>query len=897
MAKTDWNLRDTIRPEDMNELGQEINEHGGKIAEQGLVISEHDKTILEQGTKITEQGKSISVLENRLDTEEYAEITLQPGLQAVKVERDARFRLGSIKGRTLINLLGSAGGCEDVYQWGAAQATSTFDSTNKIYGNNSIKLAIASGYTVGNIYKSIPVTVGKCYIFVGELKNGTAINARLEIFNKDGNINLAQSDFVTDKTKFNTAYTKITAQEDMLTLSATIYGSGGEHAFIDGLRLYEITQAEYDELDIITLDQVAAKYPFVPVGINGVENPYVIRCGENLLPPFYEWVITPQARVISPYSLSISNTAGQQNSYVTINVLPNTQYTLSGDVKGGTTSTGGYFTIGWMNQEDEYILWEANIFTGGSPKTVTSPSNAVKANVTCAVTADIGKYSFLNPMLTLGIESRPFKPREDAMLAFQTELHANPHMGAEPDELFENNGQYFKLSKWKKVELNGSLDWLRVHVSGTGFKGVIAPAFTLSDNVYSHTGYVTRFDGLQLPRVTSPELINKADVHYLDINNIVVSIANADSGWGDVYTPTADEIKAYFNGWKLFDTSNGSSWTTPYNRSDGLNKGWAKIYSGIGTEGTGQSAGTVAGSGTTVLPTVINDMSYAQYNLLYRLARETVEPVVSEGCLKLSEGDNLVEVGTGIVLRERAYPAYYAEGGVGYYWLNNYAVDSVVGGNNTFKYLSNDIRYIYNGNKSEKSKWATIKNHSSASSNGEIAFITAADYDQFGTYSVTYLKLDKSPIVPISGSVAVNEKAQLSNLTAGIAEALHGVSVLTMKKADMDKLPSVVNWIYPTLLNGWTLSSNGAFPAQYHKYENGIVHMNGIVNSGTSGSIIFNLPPGYRPKKTHRISAVISSGTNFNFAFFDVTANGNVTATFSGNVMHLPLHCSFLAEQ
>lgn len=34
MAKTDWNLRDIVRPEEMNELGQEVNEHGGKIAEQ-----------------------------------------------------------------------------------------------------------------------------------------------------------------------------------------------------------------------------------------------------------------------------------------------------------------------------------------------------------------------------------------------------------------------------------------------------------------------------------------------------------------------------------------------------------------------------------------------------------------------------------------------------------------------------------------------------------------------------------------------------------------------------------------------------------------------------------------------------------------------------------------------
>ena len=65
-----------------------------------------------------------------------------------------------------------------------------------------------------------------------------------------------------------------------------------------------------------------------------------------------------------------------------------------------------------------------------------------------------------NPMLTLGSsEAKPFKPRGDAMLAFQTDLYADPLTGANADEVFEKDGQYFKLVKWKKIVLDGTLGW------------------------------------------------------------------------------------------------------------------------------------------------------------------------------------------------------------------------------------------------------------------------------------------------------------------------------------------------------------------------------------------------------------------------------------------------------
>ncbi|CAH8242819.1 hypothetical protein WJ0W_000002 [Paenibacillus melissococcoides] len=44
---------------------------------------------------------------------------IKPGLQVVEVENDTPFQMGEIKGRTLINLLGRVGDCENTADWSA----------------------------------------------------------------------------------------------------------------------------------------------------------------------------------------------------------------------------------------------------------------------------------------------------------------------------------------------------------------------------------------------------------------------------------------------------------------------------------------------------------------------------------------------------------------------------------------------------------------------------------------------------------------------------------------------------------------------------------------------------------------------------------------------------------
>ncbi|MNW56016.1 hypothetical protein D3C74_337140 [compost metagenome] len=240
--------------------------------------------------------------------------------------------------------------------------------------------------------------------------------------------------------------------------------------------------------------------------------------------------------------------------------------------------------------------------------------------------------------------------------------------------------------------------------------------------------------------------------------------------------------------------------------------------------------------------------NWSPYNLLYHLAKETVEPVVSEGCLTLTEGENVVEVGTGIVLRELANP----KGDV----YGNYQFNLRLAGweSTRMQFEAESILAIMKNNNRDYD-WHTEVDPVGAY--GKVkAVISVSNYDQSATYSVTYIKLDKSPIQPITGTLAANEKAQISDLTAGVAEALQRVSVVEQKKADED----APGWITPTLINGFSYNNLGVNHNGYYKDSSGRVWLSlALVGVLPQGTQMFVLPFGYRPR-----TRVFVAGTNAN---------------------------------
>lgn len=94
-------------------------------------------------------------------------------------------------------------------------------------------------------------------------------------------------------------------------------------------------------------------------------------------------------------------------------------------------------------------------------------------------------------------------------------------------------------------------------------------------------------------------------------------------------------------------------------------------------------------------------------------------------------------------------------------------------------------------------------------------------------------------------------------------------------------------WITPTLLNGWVVY-NTVFQQPGYMKSNGVVYLKGLVKLGAVGSVIFQLPVGYRP--SHQvILAVIADNA---IGRLDIDANGNVIHQVGGTGF-FQLDCSF----
>lgn len=69
------------------------------------------------------------------------------------------------------------------------------------------------------------------------------------------------------------------------------------------------------------------------------------------------------------------------------------------------------------------------------------------------------------------------------------------------------------------------------------------------------------------------------------------------------------------------------------------------------------------------------------------------------------------------------------------------------------------------------------------------------------------------------------------------------------------------NWISPALQNGWVDYGSGFSEAAYFRDSLGVVHLRGLVKSGTVGwstGVIFTLPTGYRPSR-NQVFATLSN--------------------------------------
>ncbi|NUU73852.1 hypothetical protein [Paenibacillus xylanilyticus] len=783
--------------------------------------------------------ENIIELAERVDVPKRSALTLQPGMQTVRAEQDAPFALTGLTGRTLVNLLGRDGNFEDASKWSLASCSLTLDNTSFLYGSSSGKATTTGTNSSGLVRRKtlVPIDNTKYYIAIVEIKNTDATSAYLRVMKPDYSATLKSSTPKTNKGSYLLHYVKL-SPADLVGLNSISfdlvfpYVNTGSVINFDGGGVYEVDKALYDRIGVdVTESSIRNYLPYVD-SVQPVRNPYAIRYGENLLPPFYDgWQNTPRndstgkGTIISPYEYSV--VANAEESWIGspwIPAIPGKSYTLSAN------HTGQIQLV--FTDKDKVAIINSG-YSANQSASLIAPDNVAYVVVYFRNTGlAAGTFSIKNPMLTLDTTTKSFKPREDAMIALQTDLFADPLTGANADEVFEKDGQYFKLKKWDHITLDGEKAWVFNVNEAAGVK-VVYFLLSVPYNPVTWNPVAVKYDGKILARTASGS--DRLNGSSEEPRLIILSISSADSGWGDAYTPTADEIKAYFMGWVMTTQESWSTAPVQYNGTG--TKGWVRrwLNASQGNPSTVGSIGTwVDMSATPTVPTTMS-AGFTPYQLVYQLATPTVEPITSEGQLTLIEGNNQVEVGTGIVLREATKPVMTKVGSIEYYHFNN--TDSGV--NNPFKYRVEKILNIYVNGK--RASGVVVKNEKEAYGNQD-AHIEGKDFIKDGAYTATYLMLDRSPIAPLIGSVPDNEKALLTDLVQDIQQANTRLSVVESKKEEKDAHA----WITPTLLNGWVSESTEKI--RYIKIGR-VCYIEGRVSGGASGNAIqlFTLAEGYRP--------------------------------------------------
>ncbi|URJ46756.1 hypothetical protein MF628_001322 [Paenibacillus polymyxa] len=827
----------------------------------------------------------VNEIKKRLDTTERKAVTLEPGVQIVHAEKASPFSLTGLNGRTLVNLLGRWGNLSRLMGVTPYQADIELDTLNKGTMPNSLKVTIKPGYTVGvGFYSNFKFLSGKYYVAIVRAKVGNATDAGISAPNA-----LVESKvIVTDKTKFATAWFRMAPTSDIITnIDLVTQGTVGQYSYFEAARIYEISAAEYTALATMTDDQIDNKYPYVD-SVMPVRNPYAIRHGANLLPAFYEWSRTGHTVFISDaYTTSGTLVSGAigTDAYMVyyLDAVPNLEYTLT-----NPADSNGFIRISTFDKNA--VRLQGMFVKPGESKTIKLGPSAVRMGINISgVTSYTDEFdtnqwtwaagtvrNFKKPMLNIGNTAKPFKPREDSMLALQTDLYADPVTGANADTVFEKDGQYFKSKKWRGVTLDGSLAWMYGDAIAAGMKQV--KVVGLVTGGIAASGTATKYDGKIIPQGSTGSV---ADTNAVTgAGDFYISIPNTDSGWGDNYTPTADEIKAYFMGWRMYPDKQDAA-TALYDDSLGVVKYWAYRLDGV----TALGGGGMGGATTTVPST--QAPNWTPYQLVYQLATPTVEPIISEGQLTFTEGENPVEVGTGIVLREPSKPVPYQEGAqITNRWAMNKLTSSWP---NPFKNLPRKALQVYGNGFSESFNTGTTGDL--ANWYGGVYIDQLYAYAPEKSYSVTYLMAAPSPVVPFTGNYAANEKTLLADLVDSVQQNTARVSVLENKKADKDSMP--VRY-YPTLINGWAKYFD--YSPSFYKDSSGVVHLEGIVQNGVMDKAIFVLPIGFRPKNSPLVTGVASHNQTSS-SRIEVGADGQVIVYNASSVWTNLSDVSFLAEQ
>jgi hypothetical protein len=484
--------------------------------------------------------------------------------------------------------------------------------------------------------------------------------------------------------------TASTINTDYISLDITLKQGATLHDPV--LPLFEVDATDYANI-LVSWDEnaVMSRFPKVQ-GVQHLQNLAVIAEGENLLPPFSDpaWILHADIKVVGQYELELNATAAWRIAYVIIPAVPNRSFRFD-VVRSGSEE---YTYLATLDSKGSIISEIGYSKLSTISKTTESNCSFIKIGLS---SASSGKFTFTNPMLTIGSTAKPFVPRNPSYLFAQTKLG---QIGTVKDSLFKNDGNWQLVERVKKdVVLDGSLGWL-YNADFVGYKQFQIP---FSGHTSGGKLAVTRFDGFLQTDTSLNEFLVGFTTSYLRI-----SVHDYLTGFGETYTPTVDEIKAYFNGWQAKTVD-----------ANGKPTAWRSL--GDGTDAPTQ---TLAYVSTNKAP------NFTPYKLSYVLANPQTTNVnhLVEGDIAVS-GSTQVEVTSGVVVREKATVVLNG----GYALINDSAY------NNKLKNKAAKIYDVYKGSQKD-TVWTKIN---TVAHGTERVYTLQANYDATQDYYVTYLVLDR----------------------------------------------------------------------------------------------------------------------------------------------------------
>lgn len=751
----------------------------------------------------------ITALEKRLDDEEVRDFTISNRLSVVHTDQATSLHITKLEGRTVVNHLPLF----DSGLWAIAANHTVLSATElEVEGNTTTP---PQGQTAFTLKRVKPNTT---YTLSVDKDDGVRVN----FTPRDASNNILSYNPIDGTARSMTITTPSNVDNIAISIDANLR--------LGTFRVRNVILVEHSQ-----------PQEFV-VGMKNLSGFYMKRYGKNLIPPFNEWdSINSLANVIEPYKLELTSDAPFTNpSEVIIPCLPNQTYSRNIVIS----------RVGESYMQVSTLDAEGNVLTANTLQTFTTESNATHLRIRVYKNqAATGTFIWENPVLNLGSEPIPFEPQNSDYLFADVELASNANA---KDVLEYRDGRYWKVKRFNKIVLDGSYEWRRTGtLSGWRIIAVPKANGVALDRLYGEFPNVVRYDGLRLiPGALSADGANVVGAGVWNnpdnpIDSFAITVADADSGWISGVEPNANAVKALMNGWRATN-HNGTRYTY-----------WAPILS----------------SGS-----VVNDENYVANNkapgwtgwamLQYQLADSVVEDVTDkvEGAISLYEGDNQVEMGEAVVVREDATPS---QSSTGEFWIINDT--SSLHAASALRYPVEDFVAVYR-NGQQDSSWEKF---TGTNTNGKWKLrILSNLYDPSASYSVTYIAEPyqySANAQSVDVQYTANVKTALDRTIQDVADLSTRVSAVPSIYARKGQEP----WIEPTLLNGWS----GV--ARYYKDEFGTVHATCSISGGiaTSGTVLFVLPEGYRPDISPSrtfVAYTTTSAPTPDIAFVDVHTDGRV---------------------